>query len=459
MPTTVRVPWTAPSGETFTFEYEIEKHYDASSVDIVTGTIFSTSSFSYITEGPNASDDDDDDDADTSSSRATKKRKSEQKVGYLTGYQIRRGQPNFHRHGDVVSEELHDFTVSLYNSSGRICRAPKSNGLAKIGVSQGGMLLVEQMEIRNHLKGMDLGIHFLHELLSCKTICEGVGLVVMKPWTLSKTGLRYKDNVDQMEESFRDKNESEQVDISRHDTVQLRRQLSRMGFKVIENSPDYADKWFLSMEKYKKNRKDDVKSGWLSKEQASQLAIPMKEKLHVDSEQDTELKTLLQSLFSQTNSIAPTNIAAMMLGLPGFHQSMPPSGSKLTDARKAQMKNLVEAGASLQGINALHMAAANYKSSDLFDHLIGEYGMSVETFDQNGHFPIHVAAVCGNAEAIQVLLARGANKKAKSKDGLTAKQELEKHEKSMRNLQNVMGFGMGMGFGGSSSQQASALLR
>eukprot|EP00978_Attheya_sp_CCMP212_P035392 scaffold153776_cov32-Attheya_sp.AAC.1 len=308
---------------------------------------------------------------------------------------------------------------------------------------------------------MDLGIHFLHELLSCKTICEGVGLVVMKPWTLSKTGLRYKDNVDQMKESFRDKNESEQVDISRHDTVQLRRQLSRMGFKVVGNSPDYADKWFLSMDKYKKNKKDDVKSGWLSKEQSSQLAIPMKEKLHVDSEQDTELKALLQSLFSQTSSapsnIAATNIAAMMLGLPGF-QSMPPSVSKLTDARKAQMKNLVEAGASLQGINALHMAAANYKSSDLFDHLIGEYGMSVETFDRNGHFPIHVAAVCGNAEAIRVLLARGANKKAKSKDGLTAKQELEKHEKSMRDLQNVMGFGMGMGFGGS-SQQASALLR
>eukprot|EP00978_Attheya_sp_CCMP212_P025231 scaffold80837_cov36-Attheya_sp.AAC.1 len=93
------------------------------------------------------------------------------------------------------------------------------------------------------------------------------------------------------------------------------------------------------------------------------------------------------------------------------------------------MKNLVEAGASLQGINALHMAAANYKSSDLFDHLIGEYGMNVETFDRNGHFPIHVAAVFGNAQAIRVLLAPEANKKAKSKDGLTAKQELEKYER------------------------------
>jgi hypothetical protein len=234
-----------------------------------------------------------------------------------------------------------------------------------------------------------------------------------------------------------------------------------MGFKVVDNTPDYVDKWFLSMDKYKKNKKDDVKAGWLSKEQVSQLVIPMKEKLHVDSEHDTKLKALLQSLFSETpsapNNIAATNIALTMLGMPGF-QSMYPTGSRLTDARKAQMKRLVDAGASLQEINALHMAAANYKSSDLFDYLIDEYGMSVETFDRNGHFPIHVAAVCGNAEAVRVLLARGAKKNAKSKDGLTAKQELVKHEKSMQDLQNVMGFSLGMGFGGS-SQQVKALLR
>jgi len=115
----------------------------------------------------------------------------------------------------------------------------------------------------------------------------------------------------------------------------------------------------------------------------------------------------------------------------------------VTNEDKRQIQQLVQAGASLQGINALHMAAANYKSGDLFDYLITECHMRLDTFDHSGNLPIHVAVGCSNTAAVRILLDRGANKKAKNKDGLTPGRLLDKQRESIQDFSRVFGVGLG----------------
>ena len=436
------VQWDAPNGDKFRFEYKLEKCSGISSVKSVNGTIFLVSA-SNTTPGKGSED-----------SSSNERSKTEAGVGYLCGHLIERNNANFHSHGDAVSQELHEFTVSLYDSRGRTCRVPKT-AFSKIKFSQGGMLLIEKIE-HNSTKGIDLGINFLHHLLATDVVRKEAGVVVMNPLTLSEHGLHYKDNMDNMKKRSKGKNESEKVDISRQDTVKLRRQFSRMGFAAVQDSPAFVDQWFLAMEKYKSMKAGadmDVRSSWLSKEEVSKMRIPMSAKKHVDSDEDKALKTLLESIFSSPNS----SISAMMLGMPYSNQS---HTNSLSNSAKSEMKRLVEAGASLDGINALHMAAANYKSSDLFHHLVNEFGMKVNAFDEKGSLPIHVAACTSNIEAVRALLELGANKKAKNKDGLSALQLLEKQEESFADFRNVFGLSAStFGSMNPSSQQIKLLLR
>ena len=106
----------------------------------------------------------------------------------------------------------------------------------------------------------------------------------------------------------------------------------------------------------------------------------------------------------------------------------PDGRSKLTDEKKMEIKRLVDAGASLSGITALHLAAAMYKEGDLFHLLIDEYSMDVEAYDDVGRKPIHVAACMKNLNAVRVLIAKGADKKSKNKEGDTALEEMNKDE-------------------------------
>jgi len=421
---TSRVTWNAPDGGSFTFEYEIEQHYEASSVKIVDGIIYSNT------------------EADTSSTETKKKQKSEKKVGYLNGYLIRRRNASFHSDGDMVCEELHEFTISLFDSKGNECTAPDDSALARanISASQGGMLLIEKMEIQHCHRGKDMGIHFLHELLALTSIKNSVGLVVMKPWTLNC--MAYEDNRTKMEEMRKNKSDSERNDIARSDTIKLRRQYSRMGFKAVQDSPQYADSWFLPMDLYKSRSKDDISSTWMSKEEAASLEIPMKPKKHFDSEKDKELKDLLHSkLFASSSPYAMYNIPI-------------PAESRLTESIKAEISKLIDEGASLKDINALHMAAAHYKSRDLFDYLIDEHKMEIEAFDGTGSYPLHVAACLSNTEAVQILLSKGAQKKAKNKDGKTPRQVLVEQERNMSSFHSMLGIG-----GTSSNHQLKALLK
>jgi hypothetical protein len=110
-----------------------------------------------------------------------------------------------------------------------------------------------------------------------------------------------------------------------------------------------------------------------------------------------------------------------------------PNRSKLSSEKRAEIKRLVDAGASLSRVDALHLAASYYKQHDLFDLLIDEYGLGIEDPDNDPLLssPLMVAAFCGNCEAVEILLAKGADKKYTNSEGRTALQEV-KHANSQR---------------------------
>lgn len=111
-----------------------------------------------------------------------------------------------------------------------------------------------------------------------------------------------------------------------------------------------------------------------------------------------------------------------------------PNRSKLTDEKKAEIQRLVDAGASLARVDALHIAASHYKQQDLFDLLIDAYGVGIEDPDHTSLSspPLHVAACVGNCEAVEILLAKGADKKSRNGKGRTASQEVTHENRKMQ---------------------------
>ena len=118
-----------------------------------------------------------------------------------------------------------------------------------------------------------------------------------------------------------------------------------------------------------------------------------------------------------------------------------PKRSKLTEEKRAEIKRLIDAGASLSRVDALHISSSFYKQSDLFDLLIDEYGLGVEDPDHTSLSspPLHVAACTGNCQAIEILLAKGAVRKSRNSKGRTALQEVaEQNRKAKRSLPSFM---------------------
>ena len=164
-----------------------------------------------------------------------KRHKGEEIVGYLKGYELRRGKYGnkmFYQHASCVGGELHKIANALYDYKGEMCKAPRGSSIRGIYTFDGSMFLLEFIEIRNDFRGVDLGINFLHEYLSLPTVSERVGLVVMFPWTLNTSALRFQDNIKRMKENEEGKSENDKVDISRHDTINLLIYQSRLHWST-----------------------------------------------------------------------------------------------------------------------------------------------------------------------------------------------------------------------------------
>jgi len=320
--------------------------------------------------------------------------------------------------------------------------------------------------------------------------------VVMFPWALALSFLEYAESKEYLRREREGKNENQEVDLARNNTLKLRRQYSRMGFQAVDNTPDWVDKWWMSMKKYKTMKPDDIEREWLSKEEALGLDIPMPARKHVCSTHDTALKELFQSLkpdpYADQIADRVDGLRREMEGLRDMVQNLTRTmvaeytgtqlsnnevasvsapidelismtggvassrGSKLTGEKKAEIQQLVDQGADLRGINALHLAASMYKTNDLFDLLIDTHEMNMEQFDDIGRRPLHVAACCSNIDAVRILLAKGAEKNGKNAEGQTALEEMNGSQGRMDDFTRAM-LGGAMG-GGEAFYKIRALL-
>ena len=242
-----KVNWTSTTGENFTFEYEVTMNGEARSVRDVHATIYHTKSSPSSTAAATAieaGDNNSDSKIASGSGSSRKKRKGEEIVGYMRGYELRRGSngnKNFYHDADINSE-LYKFANTLYDSKGDMCKAPRGSPIRDIYCMDGSMFLIELIEIKHRFSGIDLGINFIHEYLSLPTTIKRVGVVVIFPWTISCNMLRYDDNKKRLKDGKDGKSENEKVDISRSDTIKLRRQVSRMGFSAVHSShPDFVE--------------------------------------------------------------------------------------------------------------------------------------------------------------------------------------------------------------------------
>jgi hypothetical protein len=512
------------------FEYEVKPHWEAPSVKCVYGKIIfnqvgrseedvaggskdeddagknkkqkttTDTDAAAVAAAEEEYDDEGNDDDDESDESDDEKHPAFQPnvIGYFEGYELSRGNndleqhaghnPLFHEDADDVSTELQQFAFALYNSRGQCCRAPPGSGIDEILAMDGSMFLVEMMEMHPLYRGLDLGINLLHEYLALPDTIRRVGLVVMNPWHVVRE-LRYLENNNRARQMREGLNDNDKVDLVRSNTVKVRRQFSRIGFCAVANTEDWADKWWMSMERYKTKTSAEVKGMWLSKEESSQIDIPMQARGHVDSSVDKELRQLLQSL--KPIQLNPTEAALMRqvmrnidmieetisdyqeqidISLEAIAVSETPDalislknkllsnlataetlrdssrkilydngfGSKLTSEKKMEIQRLVDGGADLNGISALHHVSTNYKDRDLFDLLIDDYGMSVEQFDHIGRRPIHIAACFTNVEAVRILLEKGAERDGKNKEGQTALQELNESQRLQNDSARVL---------------------
>lgn len=398
------IEWTSPKGEKFSFTFNHSSDYAASSVKQVAGKIHITTSTPSVGSVSSPSEE-----------SAQKKGKVEEEVGYAKGYIIKRNYPNFHRDADAVSDELHEFTFTLYDKRGNKCKVPGSE-LASIPPSKGGLFLLEFVEIDKKYKGMDLGINFVHELL--KYVSKTVGVCVMNPSTLSATTCRYRPSWSALN-TCTDKREK--YEMNRTFTVKLRKQFYRMGFRPVkDDSPTFVDKWFLSLHDFK--AKTDVKETWLSKEDVQEIEMALTPRVYIKTEKDEALERLITNM------------------------------TELDDLKKDEINRLIRDGASLNAINALHLAAAYCKNSDAISYLISEHNMPIDGRDETDNTPLHVAVAMDNVSATAELITRGASKSAVNKDGQTPMQVVKENEKRLRAFGNMMGIGMGNIFGGGASE-------
>ena len=78
-----------------------------------------------------------------------------------------------------------------------------------------------------------------------------------------------------------------------------------------------------------------------------------------------------------------------------------------------------------KGMIALHLAT-NLESAEIAGKLVDAKPDTVNTADEDGNTPLHLAAYASNKAIVEALLAKGADKELKTGEGATAKDEAEK---------------------------------
>jgi len=160
----------------------------------------------------------------------------------------------------------------------------------------------------------------------------------------------------------------------------------------------------------------------------------------LDSKADPQPSTVPSPLFLASGTAEPAKAALLLANGDSFSRlwtrgttEYTPLGNAVDLHDSALIRDLVKAGAPINPTPPSHLTplarAVTSNQTDLIKLLI-ELGADVNQRDGNGISPLEYAAYSdyGNTSAIQLLLAAGARRDRKGKDGLTAADIARKYD-------------------------------
>lgn len=339
-----------------------------------------------------------------------------EKIGYLIGHLLERPNQNFWEYADAISEELERLASTFCDLNGVASRVehPRLKE-APPCVSWGGFLHIETIEVKSDHQGHDLGLQIIHETLVF--LKNDWSLVVMEPGTLSSHVCKWKEN-SRKRKFCQVKTQQDEAVTS--GLIKISRHWARMGFAQAGRSATLCSAWFMTSDWYFQpdvSEPNDPKKRWIPKNEASStIDVYVPPKKVEPTGLDKELVEAVQDMTQRNNSRTTVYLMSVLSGLP------PTSAAESTST----IESLVKRGASIDKSHALHMAAANSNEEASILEILIRLGGNVDSHDDDGNTPLHVAAGVMTEPAITVLVRSGASLQATNLDGDTPLQSFMK---------------------------------
>ena len=311
-------------------------------------------------------------------------------VATIEGTLIHRPNHQFCEACDMISQEVMDMCIALFDHRGLMEDALLQTVTNHELSNTGGLFYITSIDVIASARGKDIGLIFLHEVLKASR----------NQWTLAVTfpaPLRYDDKPGIPFETVVEK---------------MGRYFSRAGFvQVCGDRPHGLNKyWVLEKELLPETTRSKADVASLTVNHAPRL-----EKACDDGSGDSALTAELVDAICKSSD--------RFLLDPG-----PAAPEDDTGRLRTKLRDIVSRGGDVNAARCLHYAVANQKSH-LIPMLINEFGAIVDQQDDSGFTALHCSATMLYVEGMKSLVAFGANKFQKSKEGETPVNMLKKSKK------------------------------
>lgn len=332
-------------------------------------------------------------------------------VGYIQGYLLERPSGDFCNYFDGTSEEFRVFGIMMCEMNG-VARRKRHHLHEQSAIRGGGFLNIEKIEIKPCLRGNDLGLWMLHNLLW--NLSDRWTLCVWAPKAWTKPDCRWPENSKMAWPKDAPALTDKQEALWHRNTFKVARHFARMGFRQVGETAMEAEVWFLTKEGLDRQKSAPCPL-WIDSSQVHKLGI------REPKEKRALQKHMMEQKFLLAVKDFPSNARLTM--------ETYRSPSTLNENMAVYLLNVMEemsrCGISVDRSRALHLAVRHSKPRFLLRFLL-DLGADVNHPDhESGNTPLHFAAgETGSYGTIMNLLEWGANPRAKNDKGETPFQML-----------------------------------
>jgi hypothetical protein len=310
-------------------------------------------------------------------------------VAGLEGNLIHRPNRQFCEVCDMISDEVMNMGISLFDEEGRMEDPLLETVTNHEQCNSGGLLYITSVDVNQSARGKDIGLIFLHEVL--KATRNQWTLAVMFPAPLhydATPGVPFAAVVESMSRYF-----------------------ARTGFvQVHAHRPHGLNKYWVL-------ERALLPEVLMSKADAASIVVSRA------PPQDTGTDN------SQAGALATELVDAIckspLSNLPASDADM--------ECLRSQLRDIVSRGGDVNAARCLHFAVANQKSV-IVHMLVDEFGAKIDLKDSTGHTALHCAASTMSVDGMKTLIELGADKRQKSNDNETPVAMLKKSKKDMEKM-------------------------